>query len=125
MRLFNINIVLLPMLLAVFFSGCTKAPEKKSDGKLQLSCGLPPVAFIVSAVAGNLGEVAALLPEGRSPHDYSPRPADIRNAGRSRFFFTTGMNFENSAARALPANVGIVDVSENIRRRRFDDGQDC
>lgn len=125
MRFFNMNIILFPVLLAVLFAGCSKAPEKNADGKLQLSCGLPPVAFIASAVAGDRGEVTALLPEGRSPHDYSPRPADIRNAGKSRFFFTTGMNFENSAVRALPANVGIVDVSKNIHRRRFDDGQDC
>ena len=125
MHFFKINIVLFPVLLAVLMSGCGKAPESSGDGKIQLSCGLPPVAFIASAVVGDRGKVAALLPEGRSPHDYSPRPADIRNAGKARFFFTTGMNFENSAIRALPKNVEVIDVSKNIHRRRFDDGQEC
>ena len=125
MRFFRTNIILFPILSAVLAFGCGKAPEQAGNGKIRLTCGLPPVAFVASAIAGKLGEVSALLPEGRSPHDYSPRPADIRNAGKSRFFFTTGMNFENSAVRALPENVEIVDVSKNIVRRRFDDGQEC
>ena len=66
-----------------------------------------------------------MLPEGRSPHDYAPRPADIRHAGTAKFFFTTGMNFENSAVKSLPDRVNIADVSKNIKRRHFDDGRGC
>ena len=125
MRFLKTTAVFLLALTALVWSGCGKAPERRSNGKVQLACGLPPVAFIASAIAGDNGEIFALLPEGRSPHDYSPRPADIRNAGKARFFFTTGMNFENSAVRALPQNVEIVDVSKGIHRRRFEDGQEC
>ena len=107
-------------LLMLLLAGCR--PAAAGRGKMQVVCGLPPVAFIAAQLCGDKAEISSMLPEGRSPHDYSPRPVDIRNAGTAKFFFTTGMNFENSAVRALPDKVEIVDVSKHIRRRRFDDG---
>ena len=119
---FLIGNIIAVLTAALLFAGCGKAQDDSGKGKIRLTCGLPPVAYIANIVAGDKAEVVSLLPEGRSPHDYSPRPADIRDAGKSAFFFTTGMNFENSAVRALPSNVRIVDVSGGIRRRHFDDG---
>ena len=119
---FLIGNIIAVLTVAVLFAGCGKAPEHERNGKLKITCGLPPISYIANAIAKDKAEVVSLLPSGRSPHDYSPRPADIRYAGKSAFFFTTGMNFENSAVRALPSNVRIVDVSKGIKRRHFDDG---
>lgn len=113
---------LIPLIAAVLFAGCSEAPERCDNGKIRITCGLPPISYIAGIIAGAKADVVSLLPEGRSPHDYSPRPADIRNAGKSAFFFTTGMNFEKSAVRAMPDMVKIVDVSQGIKRRHFDDG---
>lgn len=101
--------------------GCGQTEKSASDEKTAV-CGLPPVAFIAEQIGGGKFKISSMLPEGRSPHDYSPRPADVRNAGRAKFFFTTGMNFENNAVKSLPDTVKIVDVSANIKRRPFDDG---
>ena len=113
---------LIPLIAFVLFAGCSEAPERCDNGKIRITCGLPPISYIAGIIAGAKADVVSLLPEGRSPHDYSPRPADIRNAGKSAFFFTTGMNFEKSAVRAMPDTVKIVDVSQGIKRRHFDDG---
>ena len=122
MRFLKRYIISAAVAAGILLAGCGKAPEPQAGSKITITCGLPPIAFIASAVAGNRANVVSLLPEGRSPHDYSPRPADIRNAGKSAFFFTTGMNFENSAVRALPSGVKVIDVSKNIKRRHFEDG---
>ena len=119
---FLIGNIIAVLTVAVLFAGCGKAPQSNSDGKLRITCGLPPISYIAKVIANDKAEVVSLLPSGRSPHDYSPRPADIRDAGKSAFFFTTGMNFEKSAVRALPSKVRIMDVSKNIKRRHFDDG---
>ena len=107
-----------------FFAGCRR-DSGRDPGKMRIFCGLPPVAFIASQIAGDKAEVDSMLPEGRSPHDYAPRPSDVQKAGTAKFFFTTGMNFENSAVKSLPETVNVVDVSKEIRRRRFDDGKGC
>ena len=125
MRFLKRYIIWAAVVAGMFLTGCGKAPEKTIPGKIRITCGLPPISYIAGVIAGDKADVVSLLPEGRSPHDYSPRPADVRDAGRSLFFFTTGMNFENSAVRALPSCVKVVDVSKNIQRRHFDDGHGC
>ena len=106
------------------FAGC-KPASGEGSGRIKVVCGLPPTAFIASAIGGDRVQVSSMLPEGRSPHDYAPRPSDISEAGRAACFFTTGMNFEQSAVRAMPKNVKIVDVTSGIKRRKFDDGMNC
>ena len=105
-------------------SGCSGKSDDKG-GKISVVCGLPPTAFIASEIGGERVAVSSMLPEGRSPHDYAPRPADIRRAGGAAFFFTTGMNFEKNAVRALPEQVRVINVASGIRRRHFDDGHGC
>ncbi len=125
MRFLKRYIISAAVAAGILLAGCGKTPEDSGNGKIRITCGLPPVSYIAKIIAGDKAEVVSLLPGGRSPHDYSPRPADIRNAGKSAFFLTTGMNFENSAVRALPGRVKIIDVSRNIKRRHFDDGHGC
>ena len=108
----------------VSFTGCGRR-ENADSGKLRVVCGLPPVAFIAGEIGKAHIEVSSMLPEGRSPHDYAPRPADVQSAGRAAFFFTTGMNFEKSAVKSPPQTVAVKDVSVNIKRRSFDDGHGC
>ena len=112
-------------ILLVLCAGCSRQSDKNDGGKLLLSCGLPPVAFLAKAVAGELADVQCLLPQGRSPHDYSPRPQEISRAGKSRIFFTTGMAFENSASAPLVNRLTVCDVTSGIRRRHFDSNHKC
>ena len=96
-------------------SGCGKKP--KAEGPLQVAAGLPPVAFLASRVGGEAVAVSTMLPEGRSPHDYSPAPHDVLNASRSRIFLTTGMNFEKTLCRPLDgAKTTVCDVTEGVKR---------
>lgn len=111
--------------VALFINGGCSVEDKSGNSGVKVVCGLPPVAFIAKEIGGKYVTVQSMLPVGRSPHDYSPRPADIRDAGRSALFFTTGMNFEKNAARAMPDQVKIIDVTTGIRRRHFDDGKGC
>ena len=71
-----------------------------------------------------MGDLFSISSEGRSPHDYSPGPHDIRAAAASRLFLTTRMPFENTLLRPLAhGNVKVVDVSEGISRIPF--GVNC
>ncbi len=108
-------------------AGCGEsgADSSVASGKLPVYSGLPPVGFLAARVGGDRVESRHVLPEGRSPHDYSPGPHDIRGAAASKLFFSTGMSFENALARPLSAGkTRVVDVTRGIRRIPFD-GAGC
>lgn len=95
-------------------AGCSKRAE---GGKLKAAAGLPPVAYLAKRVGGDAAEVCSMLPEGRSPHDYSPGAREMRDAASSRLFFTTGMSFEKKLEKPLRGtDTRIVDVSRGIVR---------
>ena len=95
-------------------AGCGERP---SDGKLKVAAGLPPVAYLAKRVGGGAADVRVMLPEGRSPHDYSPGAREMREAASSRLFLTTGMNFEDKFVEPLRRGGSlIVDVSRGIER---------
>jgi len=122
MRFFRFFLTI-PALAALFLTGCGK--DKTAENKLlTVTSGIPPVAYLVSAVGGDRVDSKSVLPEGRSPHDYSPGPGEIKGVMSSKLFFTTGLNFEKNVSRTLdPKQTRIVDVTAGIKRIPFDD--DC
>ena len=109
--------VLCAMLIAglILVPGCgeEKHPDSSENGKLLIRAGLPPVAFIASRVGGERVESKSMLPEGRSPHDYSPQPHDVLDLARAKFLFVTRLSFEKRLAESLKnAATRIVDVTE-------------
>ena len=93
--------------------------------KIPVCAGLPPVARIVEAVGGDAVTVSSMLPEGRSPHDYAPGPRELRQALRSKLFFTTNMPYEERITRALRGKVPVTDISAGIVRVPLEeDGHD-
>ena len=95
-------------------AGCGK---KSASGKVKVAAGLPPVAYLAKRVGGDAVEVRTMLPEGRSPHDYSPGAREMRSAASCRLFFTTGQSFEKKLEETLRrGGTNIVDVSRGIQR---------
>ena len=103
---------------AVLFSGCSKSSKK--EGKIQIVACLPPIAFIASQIGGEYADTFSLLPEGKTPHDYSPRPKEIRDAAKAQLLLSTGMAFEQRITDALKHRVKVADVSADIPRRHFE-----
>lgn len=99
---------------SLWSAGCGK---RAAQGGFQAAAGLPPVAYLVKRVGGDALTVHTMLPEGRSPHDYSPGPREVRDARASALFFTTGMNFEKRLTAPLgKGSTRVCDASRGIRR---------
>lgn len=120
MQFRNIRLTL-PVLVAFlcFGFGCGENKERVAGGRMTVYSGLPPVAYLASAVGGDRVDSKSVLPEGRSPHDYSPGPGEIRGVMSAKLFLSTGMNFENVVARPVDKS-RVVDVSEGVERIPFD-----
>lgn len=116
----------LPMLAALIIAGC--GDNKKAaaaDGRMAVYSGIPPVAYLAAAVGGDRIDSKSVLPEGRSPHDYSPGPAEVRGVTGAKFFFTAGMPFENAVSRVIdPKQTRIVDATKGVEKIPFDGDHD-
>ena len=112
--------LLLSALCILLCSGC---PEQQKSDKLTVAAGLPPVAGIVSAIGGDKVNVISVLPQGRTPHDFTPRTATIKEVSGASVLFSTGMPFENKIAEFVKKqNHRVCDVSAGIDRIAFHDG---
>ncbi len=110
MHLFAVLSVLL-----LFSFSCSKT-HKSSGGKITAVAGLPPVANLASIIAGDKIEVLSLLPPGRTPHDFTPKPSDIKEVSKAKIFFSTGMPFEKKSTAFLQKTMPVSDVSSGIKK---------
>lgn len=126
MRFRNLCLAL-PVLAALIIAGCGDNQKKKvaANGRLTVYSGIPPVAWLTAAVGGDRIDSKSVLPEGRSPHDYSPGPQEVRGVTGAGLFFTAGMPFENAVGRAIdPKQTRIVDVTADIVKIPFEGDDD-
>lgn len=110
------------LLALLLMAGCSPENNSGLSGKIQLVSGLPPVAFLVNTIAGERAHCSAMLPEGRTPHDFTPRTPALRQAAQAKIFFTAGQSFEEKCAGFFRDKSTICDVSKNITRIHFSDG---
>jgi len=81
----------------ILLSGCSGKQEKaaKSDEKLQITVGIPPIAFIVKQIGGEYVDVDVLISPGQNPHTFEPTPNQVVKLNSSDMFFTVGLPFED------------------------------
>ncbi len=85
---------------------------------ITVAVGIVPEAAFVKAVAGNLINVAALVPPGFSPANYQPTTMEMRALSDAALYFTLQMPAEQ--ANILPKiddfnkNIKIVDLRKSV-----------
>ena len=87
----------LSILLAVFLlSGCVDLVTPVDAGDLQVSVSVPPQAWLVKRIAGDLVSVQTMVGPGDDPHTYEPTPAQMVALTKSDIYFTIGIEFEDA-----------------------------
>lgn len=114
-------VFLLTLLLSLVMVGCT--PSGSGSGKLRVAAGIPPAAYLASRIGGDRIEVTAVLPEGRTPHDFSPRPKTIREISQAALLLSCGLPFEEQLAQFMKGKGAVCDVAAGIKRINFTDGR--
>ncbi len=90
-----------------------------SLAKVQVSVSIPPQAFFVQKVAGDLVSVEVLVKPGSSPATYSPKPSQLKLISDSLIYFTIGVAFEKSwlpRFSSINSKMLIVDTTKNIQK---------
>ena len=70
-------------IIAALFACCARAEKP-----ITVTVSIPPQAYIVERVGDKLVSTNVLVPDGRSPHDYAPRPSQLIQLSESAMFLT-------------------------------------
>ncbi len=78
------------LLAALLLGGCAARNAGGAGDKLKVTVSAFPEYDLVRAVAGDLAEIALLLPPGAEAHSYEPTPQDIARLNACRVFVYGG-----------------------------------
>ena len=106
-------------LMMIFLTiGCNSQREiVVDDGKLNVFVSIPPQAYLVERISGDLANVTVLLESGDNPHNFELTPNKIRKLSEAELVLSIGLPLEenvlhfiresNIRARVVPTHAGI------------------
>ncbi len=109
----------------VMAAGCLDDDEKE-DGIDTVVVSILPQKEMVESIAGNDIEVIVMIPDGQSPHSYSPTPGQLIDLADADLYFKvgSGVEFEVTHMDTLKeanTDMKVVDTSEGITIKSFDE----
>lgn len=81
---------------------------------------IPPQAFFVERIAGELADVHVMAGPGQSPHALEPTPKQLTDLAKARIYFAIGVPFETRLLQKVQStspNLRIVHTEEGVPRR--------
>jgi zinc transport system substrate-binding protein len=123
------TILAMAALLATFSmvmaAGCLDDDEKE-DGINTVVVSILPQKEMVEAIVGDDIEVIVMIPDGQSPHSYSPTPGQLIGLAEADLYFKvgSGVEFEVTHIDTLKeanTDMKVVDTSEGITIKSFDE----
>ncbi len=112
----------LMLLIAVFLiSGCADLVTPVVTSSIQVTVSIPPQAWLVKRIAGDLVSVQTMVGSGDDPHTYEPTPAQMVALTKSDIYFTIGIEFEdawmpklsnsNQAMKVVASDFGVQRIA--------------
>ncbi len=107
------------LFIAIFFlSGCSKAPLKESSrDKPLVLVSIAPYQGFLERIAGDLLEVATIVPQGTSAHTFEPNARQIAEMGRAVVWFRIGEPFEGKILPLLQERnqkLSVLDLRDGV-----------
>ena len=110
MRKQNLLLILNVSILFIFQFSSVSAADK-----VQVAASIPPQAYFVEQIGGELVEVITMLPEGGFPHTYEPTPNQMKLLSKANMYVRIKVEFENAWwEKIITANPGmyVIDSTE-------------
>ncbi|PAF48153.1 hypothetical protein BKH46_02270 [Helicobacter sp. 12S02634-8] len=92
-------------------------------GKLNIIVSVPPQVYFVKKIAGDGVNVIAMVPDGRSPETYEPRPSQMGDFKDASIYFGVGMEFEKvwlERFMSINPQIDFVDLSDGLELLAYD-----
>ena len=96
--------LLAAMALIPVFQMAVPGAAIAAEKKVKVAATFDAMAEIAKAVGGNRVTVSTLIPPGVEPHEYSPRPGDMRGLAGADLVIKNGLGLEPWTEKALKAS---------------------
>jgi len=94
-----------PALLALLAPGCGTTP-RAGAGQVAVVATTTQLGDIIRNVGGDAAAVTQILKPNSDPHDYEPRPSDVRDSARASVIFESGDRLDGWMERVVSAAGG-------------------
>lgn len=111
--------LLLPaaLIASLAVASCGDDSETTSGDKLRVVASTTQAADFARAVGGDRVDVTQLLQPNSDPHDYEPRPSDVRKMAEARLVLESGAGLDawlDDAVRSSGGKPIVVDLSATV-----------
>ena len=97
-------------------AGCDNR-ETVTEDRPEIFCSIAPIGAYASTICGDLVDVKVVVSPGRSVHEFSPTPAEVRALQKARLYLVTGLPIErNLVAALMNTQVKVIDIAANITK---------
>lgn len=96
-----------------------------AEEPISVFVSIQPQAYVVERIGQERVDVSVLVPPGKSPATYAPRPSQMAKLSRATLFFSIGVPFEQALMpkiKGASKGLTLVDTIQGIPLRRFADG---
>jgi ABC-type Zn uptake system ZnuABC Zn-binding protein ZnuA/ABC-type Mn2+/Zn2+ transport system permease subunit len=107
-------------LLALGAAGCETASSGGGDGRVRVVATTTQLADVARSVGGDAVDVTGLLHPGADPHDYEPRPSDVRAVAEADLVLAGGLGLDgwiDDVARDAGADAPVERLGERVPHR--------
>ncbi len=101
-------------------SGSLSADEStqpKSENRIKVLVGVPPIAYLVERIGGRHVEVQTLMQASQDPHHFEPTPRQIASLMQSEMFIHVGLPFEREFGKRLQQsnkNLRMINLAREL-----------
>ncbi|MCP4117136.1 MAG: zinc ABC transporter solute-binding protein [Desulfobacteraceae bacterium] len=109
--------------VVVLAAACQAGAQEQEP--LSVFVSIQPQAYVAERIGKERVAVEVLVPPGKSPATYAPRPAQMTRLSRAALFFSIGVPFEQTLMpkiKGASQGLTLVDTTEGITPRRFANG---
>src|SRR5947209_774688 len=105
-------------ILALFAGACGgQGSPEEATSKLKVVATTTQIGDFVGQVGGDAVDAHQILQPNSDPHDYEPRPDDVKATAGARLVFVNGDDLDswmNEVVTQSGGNPTVVDLSESI-----------
>lgn len=113
-------VVAMCVLFVLDGGGARAATGEASSGgsreTIEISVGIPPLAYLIERIGGGFVSVSTLLVSGQDPHTFEPTPRQVVSLIGADIYFSAGLPFEERMVdkiRGSGAQVTVVELIEH------------
>ncbi len=80
--------------LLLTFVGVIFLGAQKAQADVEVFVSIPPQKWLTDKIGGQHLKTGVLISKGQDPHTFNPTPKQVEALGRSKLYFTVGLEFE-------------------------------